>query len=82
MSSCTCTEDYHGKHCELKTGCSRDPCKHKAECKNNPLNKTDYSCKCTAGYVGKNCDQSNLYFAHFKCCFVIFTFFIIESEIF
>jgi hypothetical protein len=51
-------EGYHGKHCELKTGCLSKPCR-KGVCTNDKINPSNYTCKCNAGFVGKNCDTAD-----------------------
>lgn len=58
LSTCACPEGYHGKHCELKTGCYSKPCK-KGNCTNNKINPSNYTCTCQAGIVGKNCDTAD-----------------------
>ena len=58
ISTCDCTENFHGKNCELKTGCSKKPCR-KGVCTNDKINPSNYTCKCNAGFVGKNCDAAD-----------------------
>jgi len=53
--TCKCPEGYHGKKCELKTGCYKKPCK-KGVCANNKINPSNYTCTCEPGYVGPDCD--------------------------
>lgn len=61
LFTCECTEGYHGKKCEDKTGCYKNPCK-KGKCSNLKSNPSDYVCACDPGYVGKKCDTSWLTF--------------------
>lgn len=58
LSTCVCSEGFHGKHCELKTGCSGKPCR-KGVCTNDKINPSNYTCKCNNGFVGKNCDTAD-----------------------
>lgn len=58
LSTCTCVDPYHGKHCELKTGCSAKPCR-KGNCTNDRIFPSNYTCTCNAGFVGKNCDTAD-----------------------
>lgn len=58
LSTCICTEGYHGVRCELKTGCNPSPCK-KGECVVDKRNPSNFTCKCESGYVGLKCDTSN-----------------------
>ncbi|CAF0759754.1 unnamed protein product [Brachionus calyciflorus] len=56
--TCNCTDGYHGKNCELKTGCYSNPCK-KGKCMNLKSNPSDFVCTCEKGIVGKKCDTDN-----------------------
>jgi hypothetical protein len=58
ISTCICTGDYTGKHCEGKFGCLSKPCK-KGNCTNDPTDLTKFICKCEKGMVGEKCDTTD-----------------------
>ena len=60
ISTCICSGDYTGKHCEGKFGCLSKPCK-KGNCTNDPKDQTKFVCRCEKGMVGEKCDTSNYF---------------------
>lgn len=44
ISTCVCVGEYHGKHCELKTGCYSKPCR-RGTCMNDKVDPSKYHCK-------------------------------------
>lgn len=62
---CTCPDDYHGKKCEIKSGCHKktfggERCGKHGTCYDDAVDQKKYHCKCENGYVGKDCDEKNL----------------------
>jgi hypothetical protein len=58
LSTCECQPGYHGKICDMKTGCSSNPCK-KGICRDDSRDPSLYHCKCDPTYVGEKCDTEN-----------------------
>jgi hypothetical protein len=56
--TCTCVGEYHGKNCELKTGCNSKPCK-KGTCKNDLKDPSKFHCTCDSTHVGEKCDHEH-----------------------
>lgn len=58
ISTCVCVGEFHGKHCELKTGCNSSPCK-KGKCENDKRDPSKFKCTCDPGYVGEQCEKAD-----------------------
>ncbi|XP_051946511.1 protein delta homolog 2-like [Xyrauchen texanus] len=59
--NCLCTEGFHGRNCELKTGpCqkTKSPCKNGGLCEDLGGYAPELSCRCLAGFTGPRCETN------------------------
>ncbi|XP_030628246.1 protein delta homolog 2 [Chanos chanos] len=59
--NCLCPDNFHGKHCEFKTGpChkTRSPCKNGGLCEDQGGYALQLSCRCLAGFTGPRCETN------------------------
>ncbi|CAB3359616.1 Hypothetical predicted protein [Cloeon dipterum] len=59
LGHCVCPQGFIGAHCEMESGCSKNPCKNGATCESRlpPPGAQDFVCKCAVGYYGQLCEN-------------------------